>query len=127
MSEIITSIDTNILPQADAPVVVLTERAAKRIAALAAQENAPSISLRITVEGGGCSGFKYHYDFGQHSKEAEDLVLEKEGALVLIDSTSLEFMKGCTIDYVETLGSAGFEIGNPNAAVRCGCGNSFSV
>lgn len=122
-----TSTDTTTSSATDVTSVLLTDNAAKRIAALAAQDNKPSSCLRISVDGGGCSGFKYNYDFGVHVATADDLVLKKEDAQVLIDSMSLEFLKGCTIDYVETLGNAGFEIVNPNASVRCGCGNSFSV
>lgn len=120
MVEVVTSINT--LHSAS---VELTDRAAKRIAVLVAKE--PGSSLRITVEGGGCSGFKYHYDFAVHTIEKDDLVLEKADIHVLIDAMSLEFLKGCTIDYIETLGSAGFEIINPNASAKCGCGNSFAM
>lgn len=110
----------------DIPLSIeVTDNAAKRIAFLAAQK--PGSSLRIIVEGGGCSGFKYNYDLNIHEATQEDLVIDKAGAQVLVDAMSLEFMKGCVLDYVETLGSAGFEIRNPNATVKCGCGNSFSV
>ncbi len=112
----------------DTSPITLTERAAARLASLAAAENDQTSCLRIIVEGGGCSGFKYVYDFGQHKAAADDIALpEGKQPLLLVDAMSLEFMKGCTIDYIETLGSADFEIINPNSSMRCGCGNSFSL
>lgn len=78
--------------------------------------------LRVSVEGGGCSGFQYHFDFTRE-RATDDL----EFGPVLVDATSMEFVKGSQLDYVETLGAAAFEIKNPNAKASCGCGNSFSV
>ncbi len=105
--------------------VMLTDNAAKRIAYLLSNET-PDTKLRISVDGGGCSGFQYKYDLVQKI-EAGDLVLEKANAIVLIDEISKSFIEGCTIDYVETLGDANFEIRNPKATTKCGCGNSFSI
>ena len=107
-------------------IVTLSENAAKRISYLLSKEGSTDTKLRISVSGGGCSGFKYNYDFVTE-KASDDLVLERSGAIVLIDSASAEFMKGCVVDYIETLGNASFEIKNPNAVSKCGCGNSFAL
>lgn len=105
----------------------VTDNAAKRVAFLMSQEDNPNeVFLRIEVQGGGCSGFQYHYDFDSKRKD-DDYFIEKNGAKVAIDPTSLPFIEGSALDYVETLGSAAFEIKNPNATANCGCGNSFSV
>lgn len=110
----------------DQPFAV-TDSAAKRVAFLMSQEENPAnVFLRIEVQGGGCSGFQYKYDFDTKRAD-DDFFIEKDGAKVAIDSTSLEFVNGSQLDYVETLGSAAFEIKNPNATANCGCGNSFSV
>src|SRR5690606_13784567 len=102
------------------------DNAARRIAFLASKEAKPGAMLRISVEGGGCSGFQYKYEF-VWNKEEGDLVLEQHGATVLIDSISQGFMQGTLVDFEETLGGAAFAIKNPNASAQCGCGNSFSV
>jgi len=82
--------------------------------------------LRVAVEGGGCSGFSYKFDFAE-SANADDLVIERDGARVVIDEMSLEFLSGSEIDYArEVIGSA-FKIVNPNATANCGCGTSFSI
>jgi iron-sulfur cluster assembly accessory protein len=106
--------------------VTLTERAAKRIATILAKEKAGTV-LRISVAGGGCSGFQYRYDLVPDAPETDDLVIEKAGAIVLIDSLSLEFMGGSEIDFVSDLIGQAFKIDNPNAVASCGCGASFSV
>ena len=100
--------------------------AAQRIAHLLASEPAGT-RLRVAVEGGGCSGFQYRYDFTQTPPQAEDRIFGTESAPVVVDTTSLEFINGATLDYVERLGAAAFEITNPQAKAGCGCGNSFSV
>lgn len=104
----------------------ISESAIGRIAHLLATEPTGT-RLRVAVEGGGCSGFQYKYDFVAAEPEADDLVFGTERAPVLVDQTSLEFLNGSMLDYVETLGAAAFEIKNPNAKSGCGCGNSFSV
>lgn len=103
----------------------VSESATARIAKLLATEPAGS-RLRVAVEGGGCSGFQYHFDFTQE-KTDDDLEFGTTDAPVLVDNVSLEFIKGSQLDYVATLGAAAFEIKNPNAKASCGCGNSFSV
>ncbi len=105
--------------------VTLTERAAVRIAEIAAGEGAQT-ALRISVEGGGCSGFQYKFDLTQ-ARQADDVVLERAGAQVLIDPVSLEYMAGSEIDFVDDLIGAMFKINNPKAVAACGCGTSFSL
>lgn len=105
--------------------VTLTDKAAARINALAAQEHvAPN--LRISVEGGGCSGFSYKMDFDETQKD-DDIVIERDGAKLLIDSLSLMYMEGSEVDFVTNLIGQSFEIRNPNASSSCGCGTSFSI
>ena len=108
------------------PDFSISERAAARIAHLLSDEPAGS-KLRVAVEGGGCSGFQYHYNFVTDAPAEDDVVFGPESAPVLVDSTSLEFVRGSMLDYVADLGAAAFEIKNPNAKASCGCGNSFSV
>jgi iron-sulfur cluster insertion protein len=90
------------------------------------EQSPESVFLRIEVQGGGCSGFQYNYQFDTTPQDG-DFIIEKLGAKVVVDTTSLPFIEGSQLDYVETLGSAAFEIKNPNATANCGCGNSFSV
>jgi iron-sulfur cluster assembly accessory protein len=105
--------------------VTLSERAALRIGAILAKEPAGSM-LRVSVEGGGCSGFSYKFGFEQ-AKGDDDLVLARDGAVVLIDAMSQQYMAGAEIDYVDDLIGASFKIKNPVATSACGCGTSFSV
>lgn len=105
--------------------VVLTERAAKQIAKVLENED-PGKVLRIGVIGGGCSGFQYTFNIDDERAD-DDLVLARDGATVLIDSMSLEFLEGSEIDYVDELIGASFQIRNPNAQAACGCGTSFAV
>ncbi len=104
----------------------LSPSAAARINVLKEKEGRPDARLRITVNGGGCSGFQYDMDFDE-SLGDDDHVFALDGAEVVTDSISLEYMSGSIVDYVETLGSAAFEIKNPNATANCGCGSSFAV
>jgi iron-sulfur cluster assembly accessory protein len=106
------------------PSITLSERAAKRIAQILQAEHAPL--MRVSVEGGGCSGFEYRFDLVPHA-EPEDILIERAGAKVLVDSLSLTYLAGSEIDYVDDLMSASFKIKNPNATAACGCGTSFSV
>lgn len=105
--------------------VSLTERAARRIARIVAKDPSAS-ALRVSVEGGGCSGFSYKFDLTD-ARADEDLVIERDGATVLIDPTSLPFMAGSEIDFVDDLIGQSFQIRNPNATASCGCGTSFSI
>ena len=107
--------------------VSLSASAAKRIATLAQQEQgAAGMMLRVTVSGGGCSGFQYGFTFDD-AKGDDDRVFERDGIRVVVDDTSLELLNGSEIDFVEDLVGASFQIKNPNAKTSCGCGNSFSV
>jgi len=110
----------------DSPPFGVTEAAAKRIAWVLSQEEHRGLKLRIAVSGGGCSGFQYSFTFDD-AKGDTDFVIEREGATVLIDETSLDLLKGSQIDYVEDMIGASFQIKNPQAKSTCGCGNSFSV
>jgi iron-sulfur cluster assembly accessory protein len=105
--------------------VSLTDSAARRIAEIAAGDPATPL-LRVSVEGGGCSGFQYKFNLVA-SPESEDLVLEKSGATVLIDPVSLQYMDGAQIDFVDDLMGAAFKINNPVATASCGCGTSFTI
>lgn len=105
--------------------VTLSETAAKHISQITATE-AEKKMLRVTVSGGGCSGFQYGFELDDMRKD-DDLVIEKFGATVLIDSVSLMYMEGSEIDFVDDLIGAAFQIKNPNATAACGCGTSFSI
>ena len=105
--------------------VTISERAARRIGEILKTEGEGAM-LRISVEGGGCSGFQYKFDVDR-DRAADDLVIERNGASVLVDSTSLELLKGSELDYVEEMVGSSFKVKNPNATSSCGCGNSFSM
>jgi len=105
--------------------VIVTDRAARRIAEIAAGEPGTPM-LRVSVEGGGCSGFQYKFDLVGGS-EADDLVIEKQGARVLVDPISLGYLAGSEIDFVDDLIGASFKVRNQQATASCGCGNSFSI
>ena len=107
-----------------APQIELTARAAKRINAILESEKAGV--MRISVEGGGCSGFSYKFDLDQAASD-DDTVLELDGAKVAIDGASLPFLADCTIDFADDLIGATFKIENPHATAACGCGVSFSI
>ncbi len=109
----------------DAASVTLSERAAWRIAEIMKAETDAGF-LRIAVIGGGCSGFQYTFGLDSDIKD-DDLVIERSGATVAIDSDSLPFMEGAEIDFVDDLIGASFQIKNPNVTAACGCGTSFSV
>jgi iron-sulfur cluster assembly accessory protein len=105
--------------------VTLSDRAARRIAAILAKEPGGT-ALRVSVSGGGCSGFQYGFDLDRTRAE-DDLILERNGAVVLIDSVSLPFVGGSEIDFVDDLIGQSFQVKNPNATASCGCGTSFSI
>jgi len=110
----------------EAPTLTLSESAAKRIAFLAAQEEDSNTMLRITVSGGGCSGFRYDFSFDATVNE-DDHVFERDGAKVVIDEVSLDLLGGSLVNFVDDLMGAYFSIENPNASSSCGCGTSFSI
>jgi iron-sulfur cluster assembly accessory protein len=105
--------------------VTVSERAARRIGEILKSEPDGTM-LRVSVEGGGCSGFQYKFDM-EREKAADDLVLARDGAVVLIDPVSVRYMAGSEIDFVEDLIGASFKVINPNATASCGCGTSFAL
>jgi len=105
--------------------LTLTESAADRIGAIARKQGKPAI-LRLSVEGGGCSGFQYKFDLAD-TADADDAVSETAGVRLVVDPVSLELVAGSTVDFVESLGGASFKVENPNAAAGCGCGSSFGI
>lgn len=107
------------------PNVTLSDAAAKRISQIVAGETGKQ-ALRVSVEGGGCSGFSYKFDLAE-APDADDVVIANGGAKVLIDSLSLVYMEGSEIDFIDNLLGQSFQIKNPNAVASCGCGTSFSI
>ena len=105
--------------------VTVTEQAASRISEIAGSEPGSPV-LRVSVEGGGCSGFQYKFDLVDR-RAADDFDIERGGAVVVIDPVSLQYMEGAEIDFVDDLIGAAFKINNPVATASCGCGTSFSV
>ena len=105
--------------------ITLTERAARRIGEILGREPAGSM-LRVSVEGGGCSGFQYKFDIDRR-QATDDLVIRREGATVLVDQISVGYLAGSEIDFVDDLIGASFRINNPHATASCGCGTSFSL
>lgn len=109
----------------DVQTMTLSPSAAARVAAIAAKQGKPAI-LRLSVEGGGCSGFQYKFGLAE-SPEADDLAVERDGVTLLVDSVSLDLVAGSVVNYVESLGGAAFKVENPQAASGCGCGSSFAI
>ena len=105
--------------------LTLTEAAAKRIALIAEKQTKPAI-LRLSVEGGGCSGFQYKFDLAD-APDSDDMVSETGGVKLVVDPVSLDLVGGSVVDFVESLGGAAFRVENPNAAAGCGCGSSFGI
>ena len=105
--------------------ITMSESAAKQINAIMAKQGVERM-LRVAVDGGGCSGFSYRFEFADE-RNADDLLIERDGARIVIDEMSLEFLVGSEIDYSRELIGAAFKINNPNATANCGCGTSFSI
>ena len=105
--------------------ITITDKAIKRIATILSKEQEGSM-LRISVSGGGCSGFQYNYDIVT-SQQDDDLVINKDGATILFDPLSLQYMEGSEVDFVSDLMGQSFQIKNPIASASCGCGTSFSI
>jgi len=105
--------------------ITVSERAARRIGEILKGEPSGTM-LRVSVEGGGCSGFQYKFDMEQ-AKAADDLVISRDGATVLIDPVSVNYMAGSEIDFVDDLIGASFKVNNPKAKASCGCGTSFAL
>jgi iron-sulfur cluster insertion protein len=107
-------------------MITITESALAKVADILAEENNPAVKLRTFVQGGGCSGFSYGFTLDEEQNE-DDFVIEKPGAVIIVDSMSMQYLQGATIDYKEELMGSQFVISNPNAQSTCGCGSSFSV
>lgn len=107
-------------------VVGFTDAAAKKVNILVEEEKNPNLKLRVSVDGGGCSGFQYAFAFDENVAE-DDAVFENNGATMLIDVTSMQYLNGAEVDYLEGLEGARFVVNNPNADSTCGCGSSFSI
>ena len=105
--------------------ISLSRAAAARVASIAQRQGKPAI-LRLAVDGGGCAGFTYRFGLADEV-EAEDVRSEKDGVTLVVDPISLDLLRGSTVDFVESLGGASFQVTNPNAASGCGCGTSFSI
>jgi len=105
--------------------ITVSERAARRIGEILKGEPSGTM-LRVSVEGGGCSGFQYKFDM-EHAKANDDLVISRDGAVVLIDPVSVNYMAGSEIDFVDDLIGASFKVKNPQAKASCGCGTSFAL
>ena len=105
--------------------ILLTEAAARRVAAIAARQGKPAV-LRLSVDGGGCAGFTYKFELADAPLD-DDTIAETDGVRLVVDPISLDLVRGSAVDFVEDLGGAAFKVTNPNAASGCGCGSSFSV
>ena len=111
--------------QLDTPVVV-TAAAAAKVRELIREEGNDALNLRVYIQGGGCSGFQYGFEFDE-SRADDDAAVERDGVTLLIDPMSLQYLMGAEVDYTESLQGAQFVIRNPNAKTTCGCGSSFAV
>lgn len=111
---------------ADLPSAVFTDAAAAKVKKLIAAEGNPNLKLRVMVNGGGCSGFQYSFDFDENIAE-DDVQIENDGVIMLVDAMSIRYLAGAEVDYREDLEGSRFIINNPNAKTTCGCGSSFSI
>ncbi|PJK11616.1 iron-sulfur cluster insertion protein ErpA [Lysobacteraceae bacterium NML95-0200] len=111
--------------QLEAPLN-FTQAAADKVRELIAEEGNPALKLRVYIQGGGCSGFQYGFEFDENQAE-DDLAVVTDGVVLLVDPLSLQYLMGATVDYTESLHGAQFSIRNPNAKTTCGCGSSFTV
>jgi iron-sulfur cluster insertion protein len=107
-------------------VLFITNAAANKVLQLITEENDPSLSLRVYIQGGGCAGFQYGFGFDTNVKD-DDTIINKDGIRILVDSLSLQYLHGATVDYVKNLQGEHFVVKNPNANTTCGCGSSFSA
>ncbi len=121
-----TTTNTPEITPKTAPPISLTANAVTKVKEIMAQQNPVPAGLRVGVVGGGCSGFSYSMSF-ENGAGMMDKVFDMEGLKVYVDATSLMYLNGCRVDYVETLEGAGFKFENPNVKSTCGCGSSFNV
>jgi iron-sulfur cluster assembly accessory protein len=105
--------------------ISLSQNAAARVAAIAARQGKAPV-LRLSVEGGGCAGFTYRFGLADEIA-TDDVSVAREGVTLVVDPVSLDLVRGATVDFVESLGGAAFQVANPNAASGCGCGTSFGI
>ena len=105
--------------------ILLSPAAAERVSVIARRQGKPPI-LRLAVDGGGCAGFTYRFGLAEEI-EPEDVQAEQDGVTLVVDPVSIDLVRGSTVDFVESLGGAAFQVTNPNAASGCGCGTSFSI
>ncbi len=105
--------------------IILTPSAASRVAAIAAKQGKPAV-LRLSVEGGGCSGFQYRFGLADAPEDGDTVAL-RDGVALVVDEMSLDLVRGSAVDFVESLSGSAFQVTNPNAASGCGCGSSFSI
>ena len=113
-------------PKSGETLLEFTDSAVKKLKAIQQEEQNPNLMLRVSVYGGGCSGFQYTFSLDEAAKPA-DRTVEKDGVTLLIDQTSYQYLTGSSVDYVEGLEGAMFVVNNPNATSTCGCGASFSI
>ena len=106
--------------------ITISDSAAKRISELIASEGKPGLMLRVSISGGGCSGFQYGFSLDADHND-DDLLIEKGGVMVVVDEVSLEYIKGAELDFIEEMIGSYFALKNPNASSTCGCGSSFAV
>ncbi len=109
----------------EAASITLSPSAAARVAAIAAKQDKPAI-LRLSVDGGGCSGFQYQFGLTD-AVAADDAVSQTGDVRLVVDPVSLELVAGCVVDFVESLGGSAFKVENPQATAGCGCGSSFAI
>ena len=104
----------------------LSESAARRVAVLLEQEDGDGVMLRVSVSGGGCSGFQYAFSLDSDVKD-DEFIVERNGVSMVVDQISLMYIAGSEVDFIENIGGSYFVINNPNATSMCGCGNSFGI
>lgn len=121
-----TADQIGVSPSGDEPLLVFTDAAARKVGELIAGEGNPKLMLRVFVQGGGCSGLQYGFEFDEEVQEG-DACIENQGVKLLVDPMSSQYLGGAEIDYREGLEGAQFVIRNPNAQTSCGCGSSFNV
>lgn len=106
--------------------IALSPAAAARVRWIAERKGGVEPALRLAVDGGGCSGFTYRFGLAE-GIDADDIVTETDGVKLVVDAVSIDLVRGCTVDFVDSLGGSSFKVENPNAASGCGCGSSFSI
>ncbi|KGB54539.1 HesB/YadR/YfhF [Sphingopyxis sp. LC81] len=106
--------------------ITLSPAAAARVRWIADRKGEAEAALRLAVDGGGCSGFTYRFGLAEEI-DADDIVTETDGVKLVVDPVSIDLVRGCIVDFVDSLGGSSFKVENPNAASGCGCGSSFSI